>query len=89
MSVYFVVNEPLKLDGNPTSSLKIGGNTVDLYNVENTSYQGDYVMTNSDVEGLISLEISFFDLAISSKSNSLLCKNCEFLYIILNIIKLL
>ena len=62
VSVYFVVNEPLKLDGNPTSSLKIGGNTVDLYNVENTSYQGDYVMTNSDVEGLISLEISFFDL---------------------------
>ena len=59
VSVYFVVNEPLKLDGNPTSSLKIGGNTVDLYNVENTSYQGDYVMTNSDVEGIISLEISF------------------------------
>ena len=37
VSVYFVVNEPLKLDGNPTSSLKIGGNTVDLYNVENLS----------------------------------------------------
>ena len=30
VSVYFVVNEPLKLDGNPVSSLKIGGNTVDI-----------------------------------------------------------
>nr|MCS5652475.1 LamG domain-containing protein [Candidatus Neomarinimicrobiota bacterium] len=58
VSVYFVVNEPLKLDGNPASSLKIGGNSVDMYNVENTNYQGDYVMTDSDTEGEVSFEIS-------------------------------
>ena len=60
--VYFVVNEPLKLEGNPISSLAISGNTVDLYNVESTSYQGHYVMTNSDTEGNVALQISFYDL---------------------------
>jgi len=60
--VYFVVNEPLKLDGNPTSSLTISGNTVDITNVQSTSYQGHYVMTSSETEGEVSLEISFYDL---------------------------
>ena len=67
--VYFVANEPLKLDGTPSSSLEIGGNTVDIDVVENTSYQGHYIMTNSDAEGEISLQISFFDIGGQQGNN--------------------
>ena len=66
--VLFVVNEPLKIDGFPSdavapySSLKIGENSVELNNIENTSYQGFYIMPEPDNEGQVSLEISFYDL---------------------------
>ena len=62
------MNEPLKIDGFPSdavapySSLKIGENSVELNNIENTSYQGFYIMTEPDNEGQVPLEISFYDL---------------------------
>ena len=66
--VFFVVNEPLKIVGFPSdaippySSLKIGENSVEIINVENTSYQGFYIMTEPDNEGQVPLEVSFYDL---------------------------
>ncbi|MFL2989331.1 MAG: FlgD immunoglobulin-like domain containing protein, partial [Candidatus Neomarinimicrobiota bacterium] len=66
--VFFVVNEPLKIVGSPSgaippySSLKIGENSVEIINVENTSYQGFYIMTEPDNEGQVPLEVSFYDL---------------------------
>ena len=66
--VFFVVNEPLKINGFPSdavppySSLKIGENSVEIDNIENTSYQGFYIMTESNGEGQVPLEVSFYDL---------------------------
>ena len=58
--VYFVVNEILNL---PISNLTISGNEVDLVNIPNTtSYQGHYIMTGSESEGEVPLEILFYDI---------------------------
>ena len=65
--VYFVVNEILNL---PISDLTISGNEVDLVNISNTtSYQGHYIMTGSENEGEVPLEILFYDIGGQAGNN--------------------